>query len=284
LVSRNLRLTGYAVVGRNSDHLQLTIEDEYGNTQRSIWWQGAGYSLPDSLFDLAYTVRASTYRGQRDIQVEWVDYKLIETPADSLASIKTTIEVIDMRSESEPLEKLAQIQTKESILLWGEADPFLRDDCLDRLSLYPSKVMAIWTIPPGYTELQAAVLSVMPEKVYLFGNNPGMDKPEPFLRRLLGLLKYCIKSAGGTTSITSLAAATAQKTSTIRIGLGWLEARGYIHLVSISDEEIQVQVGNKTKKTGIITSSTQLNSALSESGAFRRYFLSTDKDRLIVFG
>ena len=284
LVSRNLRLTGYAAVGRNSDHLQLTIEDEYGNTQRSIWWQGAGYSLPDSLFDLAYSVRASTYRGQRGIQIEWLDYRLIETPAVSLASIKTSIEVIDMRSESEPVEKLANILKGESILLWGEADPFSRDDCFNRLSLHPSKVMAIWTIPPGYSELQAAVLCVKPEKVYLFGNNPGMDKPESFLRRLLGLLKYSINSAGGTASLTSLAAATAQKTSTMKIGLEWLEARGYIQIVSISDEVIKVKAGNKINKTDIHSSSTWLNSALSESGAFRRYFLSADKDRLIMYG
>src|SRR4030066_2075394 len=67
LATRNLRLTGYAAVGRNDEHLQLTIEDELGHTQRSIWWQGAGFTLPETPFDLAYSVRASTYRGQRDV-------------------------------------------------------------------------------------------------------------------------------------------------------------------------------------------------------------------------
>jgi single-stranded-DNA-specific exonuclease len=79
LATRNLKLTGYVAVGRNDEHLQLTIEDELGHSMRSIWWQGAGYPLPETPFDLAYSVRASTYRGQRDVQVEWVDYRLIES-------------------------------------------------------------------------------------------------------------------------------------------------------------------------------------------------------------
>ncbi len=87
--TRNLKLTGYAAVGRTADHLQLTTEDELGHLQRSIWWQGAGYSLPEAKFDLAYSVRASTYRGQRDVQIEWIDYRLAESGINSIDRKKT---------------------------------------------------------------------------------------------------------------------------------------------------------------------------------------------------
>ena len=87
--TRNLKLTGYAAVGRAGEHLQLTIEDELGHTQHSIWWQGAGFSLPESKFDLAYSVRASTYRGQRDVQIEWIDYRLAKSQSISIEKSQT---------------------------------------------------------------------------------------------------------------------------------------------------------------------------------------------------
>jgi hypothetical protein len=110
-----------------------------------------------------------------------------------------------------------------------------------------------------------------------------MDEPEAFLKRLLGLLKYRINSIDGITTLSSLAAATAQKISTIKIGLEWLEVRGYINLLSITDDQIRVEVGIKDKKNETQTSSTLLNSALIESASFRRYFLKTDIDRLVFY-
>ncbi|OGO12033.1 MAG: single-stranded-DNA-specific exonuclease RecJ [Chloroflexi bacterium RBG_16_47_49] len=282
LATRNLRLTGYAAVGRNDEHLQLTIEDELGHTQRSIWWQGAGFTLPETPFDLAYSVRASTYRGQRDVQIEWVDYRLVEAPTISLSSKKLKIEVVDLREETEPLEKLLEIKQQEELIIWGESDPPSRITFLDRFSLYPSNQLAIWTIPPGQNELRGMLQKVKPNKVYLFGINPGMDEPEAFLKRLLGLLKYRIKSAVGITSLSSLAVATAQRTSTIKIGLEWLEAHGHVSIFSIQDDEIRVEAGTKMTKKDTRTSSTRLNSALAESAAFRRYFLITDKDHLVT--
>jgi single-stranded-DNA-specific exonuclease len=283
LATRNLKLTGYVAVGRNDEHLQMTIEDELGHTQRSIWWQGAGYTLPDTTFDLAYYVRASTYRGQRDVQVEWVDYRLVEAPAISLGSKIPSIKVFDLREETDPLIRLSQIQTNESLIIWGEADPQSGIACLDRFLLYPSKALAIWTIPPGFTELKGVIHRVKPSTVYLFGNNPGMDDPKALLKRVLGLLKHRIKSAHGITTLSSLAAATAQKTSTIKIGLEWLQTNGYINIKSIKDDEICVETGTKINTKNIQTSSTLLNSALIESAAFRRYFLKADKDRLVIY-
>ena len=95
--SRNIRMNGYSTVGRNNEHLQLTIEDELGHTQRSIWWHGAGNALPDNHFDLAYSLRASTYRGQREVQIEWVDYHQVEPSEISVKFTKPPIAVIDLR-------------------------------------------------------------------------------------------------------------------------------------------------------------------------------------------
>jgi single-stranded-DNA-specific exonuclease len=281
--TRNLKLNGYTAVGRASEHLQLTIEDELSHIQRSIWWQGAGYPLPETKFDLAFSVRASTYRGQRDIQIEWIDYRSVETETISLKDKKRTIEVSDLREESDPLARLNQIQGQEQLIVWGEADAKLKITCLDRFSLYPAEILAIWTIPPGLNEIQTVLEIVKPAKVYLFSTNPGMDEPGAFLKRMVGLLKNRIKNYHGVAKLNSLAIGTAQKTHTIKAGLEWLDAYGYIHLISMEDNESIIEAGTRKKKENAASSSSRLNSLLAESAAFRRYYLSANKDRLIIY-
>jgi len=279
--TRNLKLTGYAAVGRANEHLQLTIEDELGYIQRSIWWQGAGYSLPETKFDLAYSVRASTYRGQRDVQIEWIDYRLVEAQSISFESKVRPIEVIDLRKEPEPSVRINQLVGQEQLAVWGEAEAKKKVTCLDRFSLSPAASLAIWTIPPGPHEIQVVLRKVKPAKIYLFGINPGMDEPEAFLKRLVGLLKTRIKSFQGIASLSSLAAATAQRIPTIKAGLEWLDDHCYIRLVSINADEAIIEVGSKNKKEDTKTTSIRLNSMLSESAAYRRYYLTADKERIV---
>jgi hypothetical protein len=282
IATRNLKLTGYAAVGRSGEHLQLTIEDELGHIQRSIWWQGAEYTLPETKFDLAYSVRASTYRGQRDVQIEWLDYRLTEAPSISLETKKLPMEVIDLRREPEPIEKLDQLRAQYQVLVWGEAEAKSQVTCFDRFSLYPAESLAIWTIPPGPHEIQAVLKFVKPAKVYLFAIDPGMDDPEAFLKRLVGLVKNRIKTSHGIASLSTLAAATAQRLPTIKSGLEWLDAYGYIHLLSITENEAKIELGMKQIKEDANSISTRLNSMLAEGAAFRRYYLSAVKDHLVL--
>jgi hypothetical protein len=121
LASRGLVLNGYSAIGRNGEHLLLTVEDETGAAQRAIWWQGAGWPLPEGRFDLAYTVRASTYRGQRDVQVEWVDYRLVEQAAPSIQSKRQVTEVVDYRAETHPLPILQHLAAEGNLQVWCEA-------------------------------------------------------------------------------------------------------------------------------------------------------------------
>ncbi len=280
--TRELRLTGYAAVGRTGEHLQLTIEDELGHSQRSIWWQGAGYSLPEGQFDLAYSVRASTYRGQREVQIEWIDYRQTEAIALSTGAKKHTLEVSDRRADPKPLIRLNQLRQQEQLIVWGEGEAKAGVNCLDRLELYPAEKLAIWTIPPGIQELQSALRLVNPDMVYLFGINPGMDEPEAFLKRLAGLIKNCIKTNQGIANISTLAAATSQRVATIKTGLEWLEEHGHIKLISIDDDEVRVQAGVGLKNQNSKASSARLNAQLAESAAFRRYYLSADPNRLVI--
>ncbi len=195
---------------------------------------------------------------------------------------KRSIEVLDLRQEPDPVARLDQLQAQEQLIVWGEADAKNKITCLDRFSLYSADTLAIWTIPPGPNEIRAVLERVMPSKVYLFGNHPGMDNSGEFLKYLAGLVKYQIKIAQAVVSLNSLAVATAQTLSIVKSGLEWLDAYGYIHLISIKDDGARIEAGSRKKSENVVSISSQLNSMLAESAAFRRYYLSANKERLVI--
>ena len=282
LATRRLNLTGYTSVGRNSEHMRLTIEDETGYERRVIWWQGAGWPLPQAQFDMAYTVRAATYRGQRDVQVEWIDYRTIEEQPLQLETSRPPIQVVDCRQEKQPISLLTRLLTLENTQVWCEAlsEPPFRG--LDRYKLQaPCNVLAIWTIPPGPAELLSVVEKTMPETVYIFGLNPSLDQPEAFLKRLAGLVKYALKTNHGGIKLSELAAASAHHIRTIRAGINWLEAHGHISILEHDGDELIIQKGQNTSTENARQTAQQLKALLDETAAYRAYYLKADKDALI---
>jgi single-stranded-DNA-specific exonuclease len=281
LATRGLIINGYTAVGRNDEHLILNVEDDTGFTRRIIWWQGAGWPLPEGHFDLAYTVRASTYRGQKDVQVEWVSHRPVEETAAVHLPPQPAVIVVDYRHEEFPLLLLEQLVTSDEIQVWREAVSDSQLPGRDRLELTQSKELVIWTIPPGPAELNASLERTSPEKIYLFGIDPGMDQPEAFLKRLTGLVKFTLKSSQGKVRFSALAAATSQHIRTVRAGIDWLEAHGHIRVIDQDGDLIHIEKGDGVRSTNSKDTAIQLKSLLKETSAYRAFFLRTDKESLI---
>jgi single-stranded-DNA-specific exonuclease len=282
LVSRGLELKSHASVGRGGEHLQLIVEDEAGTAQKVIWWQGAGSPLPQGRFDLAYVVRTSDYRGQRDVQVEWVDARPIEEPALLLRPSPPAVEVVDYRWEPNPRQRLAHLRTQEDVQVWGEAGASQEIMGQDRYELGSSAGLAIWTTPPGVGELRAVLERVLPEMVYLFAIDPGLDHPEAFLARLAGLTKHALNARGGQVSVLMLAAATAQREATVRAGLTWLVARGHLTVVGEDGDEVHLAAGSQAASADLPQATARLTALLEETAAYRAHFARADKETLIA--
>ena len=282
LVSRGLELKSHASVGRSGEHLQLIVEDEAGTAQKVIWWQGAGSPLPQGRFDLAYTVRTSDYRGRRDVQVEWVDARLIETPAPLLRPVPPALEVVDYRQEPNPRQRLAHLRAQGDVQVWREAGTSHEIAGQDRHELGSSAGLAIWTTPPGVGDLRAVLERVSPETVYLFAIDPGLDHPEAFLARLAGLTKRALNVRGGQVSISMLAAATAQREATVRAGLTWLVARGHLTVVGEDGDEVHLAAGSQAVSADLPQATARLTALLEETAAYRAHFARADKATLIA--
>jgi single-stranded-DNA-specific exonuclease len=284
LASKGLTLTSHSAIGRTGEHLQLIVEDEGGVAQRVIWWQGGGSSLPQGRFDLAYVVRASDYRGQRDVQVEWVDARSIETSTLPSPPAPTgAVDVVDYRRAPDPRGLLDRLRSQGDVQVWGEAGHRAEVGGLDRQELAPAKALAIWTTPPGPGELRAAVERVSPETVYLFGIDPGLDDMEGFLQRLAGLVKRALKAHGGRVRVSTLAAATAQREATVRMGLEWLASHGHVWVLEGDEGEGEVRLveGSGTAAADLSPVTARLRESLQETAAYRAYFARADEEMLV---
>ena len=141
----------------------------------------------------------------------------------------------------------------------------------------------IWTAPPGPAELRAALAQVGPARVCLFGRDPGADTPDAFIRRLTGLVKHALNTRCGRAPVAQLAAATAQREATVRLGLAWLAARGHIRITEETSGKIQLATGDglSAPDADFKALDARLRAALAETAAYRAYFREADAATLI---
>jgi single-stranded-DNA-specific exonuclease len=288
LAVRNLRRTGATTLGRTDEHRRVTVEDPAGRSATVFWWHGADWPLPDGTFDLALSARASDYRGMAHLQLEWIDARVMEPAVPEI--VAPTVTVHDYRSVSNPEAALRRLAA-QGVPIWAEVTAPADVAALPRHRLLKAPELAIWTLPPGRAELRAALDAVGPEQVYLFGTPPpagagpgAHERTEAFLTRLAGLVRYALHSTRrGRVSPIELAAATAEKETTVQAGLDWLVARGQILPPEPDGDGLQLQPGaGAADPEALALARARLDALLAESDAFREYLRAAPADRIQV--
>jgi len=271
-VSEKMKVKNYNEVGRGEEHIILTL-------------------LIDGMFELAYSVRFNTYRGKRDIQIELIDYRFHEDYEEARPE-EAEIEVIDYREELSPVSLVQRELDVGETQIWAEGEVVsrLKDEDLpdefvhrihNRFGLTPCDVLVIWTTPPGRAELDFVLEKVKPTKVILIGVSPSTDRLDRFLKRLIGLVKFSLKTKHGRVILTELTAAMAHKEVTVRVGIDWLSVQGYNSRYTSGGDEIIFSNEDRRVSTETSMITEQLKTLLEETAAFRAFFIKADPDRLI---
>ena len=281
LAIRDLRITGSATIGRTGEHLRLTVKDAHDNTQTVFWWQGADRPLPSGIFDLALTVRASDYRGLAEIQVEWIDARQREPEAVEIEAAPV-IEIHDYRKTGNPEAMLRGLLAGRELQVWAEGLAPPPVEALTRLDLAPGPQLAVWTVPPGPREWQAALDRVQPEEIHLFAGYPGPDEREAFLQELASLVKFALRAKQGQIEIERAAARLGHRADTIEAGLKHLEAAGVLAIVERGEDHWQVEAGSgQPNAQGGELTVLRLDALLAETSAYRQYMLQAPPSALV---
>ena len=283
MATHRVSLRSVASIGKTREHLRLNIEDEHENVQSVLWWGGAGETLPEegSKFDIAYSLRASTFRGSKQVTLQFEEYRIVEEVPPELRKHK--IEIVDYRLKSDDATaSLGLIQEQApGLQVWAEGPDKAKGR--SRFELGLADELAIYTTPPSPTELHAALETVRPKKVYLFGVSPSAEKADSFLARLAGLAKYVINQKGGKVTAGELAVVTGQREGTIRLGLEWLAAGAHISIQRDSSKESLFLSAGNGESNQYLQRELYLavKGILEETEAYRAHFQRADAESLM---
>ena len=275
LATRNLKLASRKGLGRRGEHLQVEVEDEQGRRKRVILWRGAGVDLPSGRFDLAYTLRTSVFKGEREALVEWLDYRQLTTTIPDLQTAELAYQLVDHRASESPHKELARVREMyPESLLWSEVKAV--DGAVDRLHLLTRETLIVWTIPPSAETWAAALATVNPSRLILFGMRPHSESKRNFLERLAALVKYAINHKGGTVGLEALAAAMGDRERGVQVGLQVLRTLGKLHYQVMKSGEYQLQLADSAPSEQLDTLQRRLELLLRETRAYRNYWLTMD--------
>ncbi len=271
LASRDVTMRSVSTLGKTKEHRRLHIEDASGNTQSILWWNSAGGELPEegSRFDIAYSLRASSYRGKKQATLQFEEFRIGRDTEMPIEIKKVKLEILDHRLNVGRLEDL-----KAGTLIWAEGSEKPKGG--SRFDLHQSDNFAIYTTPPSPVELRKALEIVKPKTISIFAIPPTDEKPDEFLSRLAGLCKYAINQRGGSATVHELAAAMASRESAIEFGLQWLTAGGQLS-VSV-EKDIIILSAVRQEKNPYLQAELfiALKGVLNETSAYRKYFATVD--------
>jgi single-stranded-DNA-specific exonuclease len=286
--SRDLIVSKKREVGRNKEHLLITLKNKNDLERNVIWWNGvndpASTSMSNGSIDLAFTVRTTNYRGKPELGIQFVDYRNVSGDQEIQTS-KLDVEFVDRRSIKDPLKSLLDFDV-ETLQIWaeGEGGRHLNDlgiNYFGRSQLQFGEKLVIWTTPPGAEELFRVVRNVSPRKIIVYALDPIEINYEKFLSRLMGLVKYVIKNNNGSSQLIKLAELVAGWEFAVRISLDWMAAKGYIRWWEFDQGFIKLESGGKSTPFLANSLLKQLKRLLSESMAYRSYFHRAKIDEII---
>jgi single-stranded-DNA-specific exonuclease len=285
-VSRDLEVAGSATIGRTREHRRVEVRDGEGRMQQVMWWRSADLPLPEGRFDLAYTIGVNTFRGDRSLQLTWLEAQAAPTvQVAQPAAPPPEVSVHDLRDAVNPVAELAllwaQVEPREAVV-WGEGGAHTGDiPSVGRSELCRADMLVIWTAPPSPTVLRDALSRVEPREVTLFAIDPGLDAPAPFLRRLAGLTVHVLQRHDGQSTLATLAAGMAHAEPTVALGLSWLVRRGQLTYARDPGGGIVLRTGDGRVRDGLDEANAELAVALEETAAYRAYYRRADPAHIV---
>jgi single-stranded-DNA-specific exonuclease len=286
LASHRLKLMSQEMVGRSKEHIRLAVSDETEHWQNVMWWQANFERIPNGVFDLAYTVHESDYKGKRELLVQYVDFRQVEDAPPQFVPQK--VELVDYRTIESPQQKLIEVlNTYPDTCLWGDRFSIpteVKAQAQRSNILFMASTLIIWTCPPDDASWQMILDSVKPEQLIIFAVKSSLSDVDTFLTTLSGMVKYAIRSYEGEIDLQQFVWITGQSEQVLSCAIDWLAAKGVIRIVNKTKEKLYVQFDNSTYQEHNLKLIDRLRLLFQETRAYGDYFQRTSPDNLLNKG
>lgn len=282
-IARDVEVRSIAKLGRNEQHRRMIIENNDGTRQRVLWWNSEDIDPPTGRIDLAFNISVNTFKGERQVQLELVDWIQISAqPQDVLR----TIDVIDQRTNREDFESVLMNIFAEypQAMIWAEGFPTRQNLGSPLTELAASDTLVIVTAPPNDKQLREALEKVQPRRVILIAINPPIDTLPDFLKLQWSLAEKVIKGTNGVINIHRFMERLGQSKVVVKLGLEYLAAMGKIKVDFGARTKVEIRAGDNEPSVDVIAVEKRLRAAWEEVEAYRRYLQRVDAYQLINGG
>jgi single-stranded-DNA-specific exonuclease len=280
--SNSMSLVNAIPVGKTGEHLQVTLEDPGGVQSKMIWWHGAGMPLSEGKFDLAYTAHSSNYRGEPQIQFEWVDFRQVKETSIDLSGIKNKdVTNHDLRRSKHPFEDISRISSDPQILIWSEGTFPQPISTMDRNHLQHASGLAIWCAPPDLIVLKRVIQEVKPRDIYWLLQSPAEHQLSDFLKSLSRIVKAGLGHGQVEFDLEQIALELALTSEIVHLGIKWLASEGHLTVQPLSDRLLRLERGGtQDVKDGQLLKNA-LRRSFEEVDSFTAYLRRVDLDLLL---
>ncbi len=284
-LSRNLTVVEDRRIGREGTHRRLAVQSADGAKAPVIWFNGADVEIPAGAIDLVYTVGVNEYRGERSLQLSFVDLRAAAAATTAAQPGDVPIWMVDDRRH-QPVAP-TELPPPEQAIWYAEGTALgtaiSYRSRLDLAAATKGESLVLWTIPPSPELLQWLVETAAPSAIYLCGQPTTDDTLPGILRSVAGMCKYALQR-DRLLQLDRMAARLGTTEAVIRHSLLWLQCRGQIRLnewdpTGTPSDTVQISSGNGAAAVdGAPAADPQmlqalLDEQLAEVRAYRRFFL-----------
>lgn len=303
-VTYGLHIADDRRMGREGTHRKLLVRGDAatgaaGEALPVVWFGGADAELPAGPIDLVYTLNVNEYKGERSLQLMYVDSRPAQASEVTAArEVRPPLRVVDLRkAENAAMLQVALQNALGAGLPAAERAAWYAEGV--RLDPLPAGVsyaprwqlasdqgrkpaLVLWSIPPSPDLLRWLVDAVRPEEIYVCGRYTADDAMSAVLRAVAGMCKYVLNGAQQVAAgqpvflldINRAAAKLGTTEAVLRQALLWLEARGDIYLIEWqAGDTVRIAAGDgQARRDDMRQIEGEIEEMLAEVRAWRRYF------------
>ena len=297
-VSNEVEITGIRVIGKNGQHLKLTLHDT--RTFQALIWNHDSktqFNIRDKI-KIVYTPKLNHFNGETFIQLEIKDWQLGRPGEAGSGRVgeKNIVEIYDFRGKTQECLDLLSSQ-EESIVYFAETEQknYLPLKTNSRNNMSKAKKLVFLEAPPDENTFIEIIKSSGAEKIYLaftFHLPLSTDAPLgrlyhfPFstshlLKNLTGLLKYTVSNKNSNVTETELQSALGINKTALAFALETLVKIGFLTYKKDIDT-LSVNISNPSRQNfNDLIEYNLLTSELKQITKFKMWLYENDLTEVI---